>query len=76
MKKIVSRLITLSLSALLAGCQTTRQNEKTWQRIGNVRPFFKNEKNLLPDRNGSKDNRNSENNDNKNQQKGKTPANK
>lgn len=62
MKKIVFRLIALSFSASLAGCQTTRQNEKTWQQIGNVRPFFKNEKTLLPDRNSSKDNRNNENN--------------
>lgn len=62
MKKIVFRLIALSFSASLAGCQSTRQNEKTWQQIGNVRPFFKNEKTLLPDRNGSNENRISENN--------------
>lgn len=62
MKKIVFRLIALSLSVSLAGCQTARQNEKTWQQIGNVRPFFKNEKNLLPDRKDSKNNHDSESN--------------
>ncbi|MGI8494397.1 MAG: hypothetical protein ACR2L1_03660 [Pyrinomonadaceae bacterium] len=62
MKKVVFRLIALSFSASLIGCQATRQNEKTWQQIGNARPFFKNEKTLLPKGNGSNDNRISKNN--------------
>lgn len=61
MKKIVFRLTAFLFPALFAGCQTARQNEKTWQQIGNVRPFFKNEKTLLPDRDGSNDNRSNEN---------------